>query len=535
MRRLTGGWSRRRLAYLLVGLQVVVLAAIVAQQELNRALDTVPGVELEIPEAYASKDPFRGASVGGQVALNLEGGRTEVVGGRLTPGERVLVFFVKETGRPPRPVRVERSHWGADPAFGADTFSLPGRVLPASPKGYGSRRGPVVPVGEPAVSVELDLPQSVPVADTLLDSLTGPALLRVSLKRGAFGHRYLTDVMLAGQRLSSPMSFTYDSARDQLIVVTPKGERIDRRPFRRQQAPQTSLLVFDGLGKEVRLADAPGLILDGAIRSDGGTLLVLLGQERYGGPVHLAELREDGTVIRRGPEILPDRVLGFDSDSPSVWVIAGMPTATARPPFVVQRMTLEGLTGPHFGPFATRPRRALAADRGLWVVEPDQHRVTHLDLGGMLVREYRDLNRPSEIAVERGSLMVIEAGQTQLTRFGPDGAAAWRLPRFQGLAWIVPDPEAGGGWVGAVRYESAEGGVFRYEADGRIARLPVTISPRFPGDGVRNRLAPDAIRDPAHDRFYLWDGQGIAILGGDGKLLKRVQAFRYATPRPLPN
>ena len=535
MRRLTWGGSRRRLAYLLVGIQVVILAAIVASQELNRALDTGPGVELEIPEAHARKDPFRGASVGGQVALSLEGGLAEVVGGPLTPGERVLVFFASDAGRPPRPFRVERPRWGADPVFTVDTFNLPGRVLPDSGRGYGSRHGPVVSVGKPAVSVELDLPQSIPIADTLLDHLTGPSLLRVSLKRGAFGHRYLSGVMLAGQRLSFPMSFTYDSARDQLIVIAPKGERIDRRPFHRERPPQTSLLVFDGAGKEVRLADAPGLILEGAVGSSGGALIVLLGQERYGGSVHLAELREDGTVIRRGPEILSDRVLGFEPGTSSAWVITGTPAAYPQPPFFIQRMTLDGLTGPRVGPFVARPRGVVAVDRGLWVVESDQHRVTHLDIGGARVREYRDLNRPTEIAVDRGSLMVVEAGQTQLTRFGPDGTTAWRLPRFQGLAWIVPDPETGGGWVGAMRYENAEGGVFRYEADGRIARLPVAISPRLHGDGIRNRLTPDAIRDRARDRFYICEGQAIAILGGDGTLLRRVQAFRYTTPRPLPN
>jgi hypothetical protein len=530
------GWTRRRLAYLLVGIQVAILGAVVGSQELNRMLDSGAAVELEIPEASAGKDPFRGASLSGQVRLNLNALHAEVIGGPLSPGEQVLAFFVIEAGSNPRIYRVERRGWGPEPRFDATHFSLLGRVLPTQRKVSGSRRGPEVRVGVPPVSVELDLPQSIPIPDTTLDQLTGVSLLRASLKRGALGHRFFSDVKLAGQGLTAQMRFTYDQAQDRLIVFTLRTERYDRRSLLRDQPPRTSLLVFDGTGKEVRLAEAPGQILDGVARSGDGTLFALLGQERYGyGPVNLAQLSEDGAVVRRSPQILLDRVLGFDPGTASIWVIAGTPTTSPQAPFFLQRMTLDGFEEPRLGPFSSRPRSVLSADRTLWVVESDQHRITHLDPTGKIVREYRDLNRPTEIAVDRGSLLVIEASQTQLTRFAPDGTLAWRVPRFQALAWIVPDPGTGGGWVGATRFENNEGGVFRYEADGKIARLPVSVNPHSSTEWIRTRLSADAIRDVTHDRIYVREPQAIVILGGDGTLVKRIQGFRYATPRPLPS
>jgi hypothetical protein len=528
------GWSRRRLMYLLVGIQVAVLAAIVGVQELNRALDSSPGAELEIKEAHAGKDPFRGASVSGQVVLNLNGLHAEVVGGRFTPGERVLAFFISEAGSAPRIYRVERLAWGSDPLFDAGHFSLPGRVLPEPQKGSGSRRGPEVRVGVPPVLVELELPQYIPIPDTALDQLADPSLLRASLRRGALGYRYLTDVRIAGQGLTFQMSFACDPARDRLVVLAPKPERYDRRPSRRDQPPRTSFFVFDGSGKEIRSAEVIGQLVEGAVNPGDGTLFAILSQERFGyGLVRLAQIREDGTVLQRSPQILFDRVLGFDAGTGAAWVLAGPPTTSPQAPFFVQRMTLDGLTQPRLGPFASRPRSVLAQDQAIWVVESDQHRVTRFDPAGRVVREYRDLNRPTEIAADGGSLFAAEANQTQLTRFAPDGTVAWRVPRFQGLAWILPEPGTGGGWVGATRYENAEGGVFRYDPHGKIARLPVGLSPRAAADWTRNRLSVDAVHDPAHGRLFVREPQAITILGADGTLVKRVEGFRFATPRPL--
>jgi hypothetical protein len=64
----------------------------------------------------------------------------------------------------------------------------------------------------------------------------------------------------------------------------------------------------------------------------------------------------------------------------------------------------------------------------------------------------------TEIAVDGGSLLVIEADGTQLSRFALDGRPLWRVPRFEGLAWVLADPGTGGGWVGAARFEGKPGG-----------------------------------------------------------------------------
>jgi hypothetical protein len=166
------------------------------------------------------------------------------------------------------------------------------------------------------------------------------------------------------------------------------------------------------------------------------------------------------------------------------------------------------------------------------VVEPEQHRVTRLDQTGRIEREYRDVNQPTDIATDARGFTLIEAGQTQLSRFSPDGQLLWRIPRFQGLAWILPEVETGGGWVGAQRFEGREGGVFRYQADGRISRVSgVAISRAFVG-WDRLHHASHAVRDAAHGRLYVRDGQAIVILRTDGTLVKRVEGFRFAQERP---
>jgi len=79
----------------------------------------------------------------------------------------------------------------------------------------------------------------------------------------------------------------------------------------------------------------------------------------------------------------------------------------------------------------------------------------------------RDLNGPT--AVDAGSLYVIEANRTQLTKSSDDGRVLWRIPRFQGLTWVLADPATGGAWVGASMFDGRVGGVLRVGADGSIA------------------------------------------------------------------
>ncbi len=533
MRRITRP-SRRALLYVLVGLQLALLGGIVAIQELNRALDRGPGVPLEIPEAIASNDPFQGPALRGRPALSLEG-KQVAVPADLSPGDAVLVFFAPESGKPPRIVRVERRRWGADPLFGPDLFSIPGRVV--APAGGRSQRpeGQItVSVGAPPVFVTLELPDAIPVADAALDHLTTPTPILASLRRGAFGHRFLTDLYATGQTFPPQMSLAYDPVRDRLVITAGQSGRVDR-PRLSDQPARSSLFLFDGAGKEVASTEIPGHIFEAVYSPHDGACLALLSQERYpAGPVQLVQLREDGMIVRRSPQIHSDRILGFDRETGETWALIGTMMASPQPPFVVQRFGFEGFSGPRIGPLASRPRALLVAERGLWIVETDEHRVSRYDLSGALSREYRDLNKPTEIAVDAGSLLVVEANQTQLTRFAPDGSPRWRVPRFQGLAWILADPRTGGGWVAASRYENAPSGVFRYEADGRIVRLPLTISPRAVADWPRSRLAGDVIGDLGRGRIYVREAQAVAVVGTDGTLIRRVDTFRFATPRPLP-
>jgi hypothetical protein len=527
--------SRRALLYLLVGLQLAFLGGIVAVHELNRVLDWGPGVSLEIPRANASKDPFRGAAVSGHPALDLHGTHVAVPAS-LAPGDAVLVFFATQSGKPPRIAQVERRSWGADPLFGPELFSIPGRVV--APAGSPIRRAVqqiTLSVGTPPVSVALDLPDTIPVADAALDQLTTPAPLLGTLRRGALGHRFLTDLYITGQTFPPWMSLAYDPVRERLTIAAGKAERIDRRPRFRDQPTLSDLFFFDGSGKEVASTEIPGHVFETVHSPRHGALLALLSEQRYmAGPVRLVQLGEYGTFVRRSPQIHSDRILGFDRDTGDTWALIGTTMASPQPPFVVQRFGLDGFSGPRIGPVASRPRALLVAERSVWIVETDEHRVSRYDLSGTLRREYRDLNRPTEIAVDGGSLLVVEANQTQLTRFAADGSALWRVPRFQGLAWILPDPRTGGGWVAATRYESAAGGVFRYEADGRIVPFLQSTGPRAFADGTPGRLAGDVVGDLSHRRFYVREGQTVAIAGTDGTLVRRVETFHFATPRPLP-
>lgn len=527
-------WSRRGVMFLIVGIQILILAAIVASQEINRLLDSSLAVDLEIPQAYARKDPFRGASVSGQPALDLEGPNAVLPPERLQPGERVLVFFAVEPGRRPRITEVERRGWGSDPPFTAVRFSIPGTVRrPADTGPFGrDGRGLIARVGKPAVSVELDLPASIPVEDAALDQLVGQSVVWASLRQGFLGHRYLTDVRLGGRGWTEEMRFAYDEIRDRLVVISPKRERFDRGRYSADQLPRSEIFFFDGMGKEVSSVEVAGRLIEGVVNPADGTLWVLMTHESWGhATVQLAQVGEDGRVVRRSPQIAYDRIVGFDAVEGAVWVLAGGPASPLPAPFFVDRMTLGGLQGPRLGPFASRPRTVLARGQQVWVLEPDQHRVTRLDLGGRIEREYGDVNRPTDIAVDAGAPMLVEAAQTQLSKFSLQGQATWRVPRFQGLAWILPEAGTGEGWVGAQGFEDRGGGVFRYEADGKISQVSRAVKPRMTGEWNRQRLGSEAVWAKSRRRLYIREDRAIAILSPDGTLLKRVEGFRYATEK----
>jgi len=136
-----------------------------------------------------------------------------------------------------------------------------------------------------------------------------------------------------------------------------------------------------------------------------------------------------------------DRVLGFDAPTGSVWTLVGPASPRPQPPHFIQRATLAGLREPRLGPFESVPRAVLSLGGAVWVVETERHRVTRLDgASGRTVREYRDLNGPVDVAVDAGSLYVIEANRSQLTRLAEDGRVLWRVPRFQGWRGSSPSP-----------------------------------------------------------------------------------------------
>jgi hypothetical protein len=187
------------------------------------------------------------------------------------------------------------------------------------------------------------------------------------------------------------------------------------------------------------------------------------------------------------------------------------------------------------GPFLSKPKTIFARGQEIWAVEPDQHRVARFDRSGRLVQEYRELNRPTEIAVDDGFLVVVEAAQTQLSKFSLDGRPIWRTPRFQGLSWILPEAGTGAGWVGAQRFEGQEGGAFRYDREGKSSSLPgVGVFRRSYGGPDLPRLSTHAIRS-SHGQLYIREDRAIVILAPDGTVLKRVDGFRYATEQRVRN
>jgi hypothetical protein len=529
-------WSRRGLMYLIVALQVLILGVIVASQEINRLFDFTPAVDLEIPDAQAQKDPFRGVFIFGQPMLNLDGTGAALPSRQLQPGEKVLVFFAVTPGQRPRITTLERRGWGRAPAFNANQFSIPGTVRRENASSSYSRHGRdlIIWVGSPRVSVELDLPASIPIDDAVMRQLPGPSMVRAALRQGFLGYRYLTDVRLSGRRWTPDIIFAVDEARDRLVVLAPKPVQWDPRRSG-DFVPRSEVFVFDGMGNEVRSAEVAGRFIEGAINPSDGTIWALMSTEQWGNVmVQFVQLREDGVILQRGPQIASERIVGFEAGEGTLWVLAGPPPTSPQAPYFVERRTLAGSQGPRLGPFASKPQGVLSLDRQIWVLESDQHRVTRLDrTTGRMEQEYRDVNRPTHIVLDAETLVLIEANQTQLSKFSPDGRALWRIPRFQGLSWILPEKGTGAGWVGAQRFENQEGGVFRFETDGKISRLPVSVTPRMTGEWNRGRLAPDAIRAIGHGRTYIREPQAIAILGADGTLLKRVEGFRYAKEQPL--
>jgi len=522
--------SRRLVMYLLVGVQVLALGALVAWQEINIALDPGVGVDLEIADAQARKDPFRGAYVSGRSTLDLAGRTAALPAERLRPGEKVLVFFAVEAGGRPRIVRVERRRRGGDPPFAPTGFSIPGRVLGTDARRSLSGRwgGLVARVGDPAVPLALELPDSVPVDASALDQLAGPSLIRASLRRGFLGHRFLADVRLIGRGWPVDASFAWDERRERLVVLAPRQPR-GWQPGASASKPRTEVFFLDALGKEAGSVEVAGRLVAGVVAPDGGLLAVGSEEAWSYGSVFLAEIREDGRVARRSPPLTGNRVLGLDAATGAAWVLTGRLTPRPEPPHYVEPTGPGGPRGPRLGPFASVPSAVVAAGAQVWVVETSRHRVTRLDrASGRIEVEYRDLNAPAEIAVDAGALFVIEADRTQLTRLAPDGRVLWRVPRFEALAWILPEPGSGGAWVGASRFEGGAGGVFRVGADGRVARLAARVLPATRPAYTSRALVPGAVRDPRHGRLYVREGQAIVILGADGTILERLFGFRYA-------
>lgn len=523
------GWrpSRRQLMYGLIGAQVLVLAAIVAPQELNRALDASPPVDLEILHARAGKDAFRGAYVHGTSALDLDAATVPIPLG-LRSGERVMVTFATQPGRRPRIVAVDR---GRRPPFTATSFAIPGRVVgERDGTSRGWRAGRVrASVGKPAVTIDLDLPSTVAVDESALPHLTGPGMVRASLHAGFLGQRYFTDVRLAGRAWTADARFAYDEARQRLIVFAPREMTLadlKRGGAESDGQIRSDVFVFDTTGKEVGAAEVEGRIVDGIVEADGH-LLALVARQRWSSEVSLVRLDERGQALQRSVPIALDRVLGFDAASGSIWSVAAPTVARPEPPHFVQRTGVAGIREPRLGPFQSIPRAVVSVGDDMWVLETKRHRVTRLDAAsGRVVREYGDLNDPAEIAVDTRTLYVIEANRTQLTRVDEDGRIAWRVPRFQGLTWAVPDTAGGGGWLGAAMFEGAPAGILRFDRAGAITRLPATARPAARGDWER-RIAGDVVRSARDGRLFFREHEAIAILSADGAAITRVIGFRF--------
>jgi hypothetical protein len=522
--------SRGVVMYGLVAAQLVVLAVIIAPQELNMALDAGPAVDVEILQSRGEKDPFRGSYVAGQTALDLEGSAVVLPAG-LRGGDRVLVTFTIQPGQRPRIFAVERGRQASP--FTATTFSLPGRVVDdRSRTSRGRREGRLMAyVGKPAVTLELDVPSSIAVDESALAHLSGPSIVRASLHAGFLGHRYFTDVRISGRQWPPDLRFTYDDTRQRLIVLAP---RESTRYGAGSDGPvRTDLFSFDGAGKELGSVNISGRVVDATVEADG-TVLALVSDQRWSSDVSLRRLGEDGRVLQQTLPIAFDRVLGFDAATASVWIVAAPTSAKPEPPHFIQRLTVAGPRDPRLGPFDSVPRAVFALGDAIWVLETKRHRITRLDAAsGRVVREYRDLNDPVELAVDRGLLYVIEANRTQLTCIAEDGRVVWRVPRFHGLTWAVPDPATGGGWVGAAMFDGTPAGVLRFERDGAISRVAASVRPLPRGNDWQRRLGRDVVRSDRDGRLFFLEHEAVTILGADGAAVTRVIGFRFPSGQRL--
>jgi hypothetical protein len=521
--------SRRVVMYGLVAAQLVVLAAIIAPQELNMALDSGPTIDVEVLHARAAKDSFRGAYVSGRSALDLEASAAPLPAG-LRAGDRVLVVFAVQPGRRPRIIAVERGR--RDRPFTTTSFTIQGRV--ADDRGrIGRRDGRVMAyVGKPAVAIELDLPASIAIDDSALARFAGPSMVRASLHAGYLGHRYFTDVRLIGRAWPADVRFAYDDTRERLVVLAPRDTMM-RGAMTSEDPVRSDLFVFDAAGKELAAAEVQGRVIDGGVDADGHVLALVSNDRWSESDVSLVRLHDDGQSLQRSPPVAFDRVLGFDAATGSVWIVAAPTSARPQPPHFIQRTTVAGLREPRLGPFDSLPRAVVTAGNAVWVVEPERHRITRWDAAsGRLVREYRDLNAPVEVATDNGTLYVIEANRTQLTCIAEDGRILWRVPRFQGLTWAVADPATGGGWVGASTFEGAPAAVLRFQRDGAIARVPTTARPLPRGDW-RRRVGPDVVRSARDGRLFFLEQEAIAILSADGATVTRVVGFRFPSGQRL--
>jgi hypothetical protein len=216
-----------------------------------------------------------------------------------------------------------------------------------------------------------------------------------------------------------------------------------------------------------------------------------------------------------------------------VWIVSGTGAGGRQAPFHVQRTTLAGVSEPRLGPFDAAPTAVVSAGGAVWVVEKDRHRVTRFDgTTGRAVREYRDLNGPTDIVVDGASAVVIEANRTQLTRLAEDGTVAWRVPRFAGLAWAVFEPAGGGGWVGAATFEGTPAGVLRFERGGAVTRVAASARP-VRGSEWRRGIGRDAVRSTRDGRLFFRERDAIVILSPDGAAATRVLGFRFPTEQRL--
>jgi hypothetical protein len=521
--------SRRGLMYALVAAQLLVLAAIVGPQELNMALDASPAIDVEIINARASRDAFKGAHVRGESALDLEGRAAVLPAGGVRPGDRVLVTFAVAPDGRPRISGVERGR-RARP-FTATSFAIPGRVIDdRDPSSAGWREGQLIArVGDPPLRVALELPATIAVDESAVTRLAAPGLVRASLHAGFLGRPYFTDVRLAGHGWTADARFVYDDTRGRLMVLSPR--EMTGRASVSDARVRSDVFVFDGTGREVVARELDGRVVDAAVASDG-RVLALVSADRWSyAQVSLVQLAEDGQVLQRSVPVAFDRVLGFDAPTGSLWILAGPTSARPEPPHFIQRMAVTGLREPRLGPFDSVPRLVLSPAGDVWVVETERHRLTRLDgASGRVVREYRDLNSPVDVAVDAGSIYVIEANRTQLTRLAEDGRVVWRVPRLSGLTWVVAEPGAGGGWVGASRFDGAAAGLLRFGLDGAMARVGAAAQPA-PRARLR-RIGADGIRS-ADGRLFFFERQAIAILSPDGATVTRVVGFRFPAAQRL--